>query len=503
MKWSIKQLVETKPWAGWVLFFITSVFVFILGLLASSIIERRAEAQFVYTLKVEYDPLEPRSDIWGQNFPKEYYSYIQTADTTFKSLFNVSDDEDLLESNPKFVILFAGNPFSRDYNHARGHFYAVIDVVKTLRTGAPNDTTPSPQPNTCWTCKSSDVPRLINKLGVQGFYKGSFDKLGHECVNYIGCVDCHDAKTMNLKITRPALIEAFQRLGKDINKSSHQEMRSLVCAQCHVEYFFDNRDGKEKYLTFPWDSGFTVEAMERYYDAFAFSDWKHAISKAPMLKAQHTEYEMFLFGVHYRSGLACADCHMPYKSEGGVKYTDHHITSPLRYISRTCQVCHRESEEELRNRIYERQKTIKELRNILENELVIAHFEAKHAWDIGSNEKEMQPVLQLIRQAQWRWDFVACGHGNAFHAPLESARILGNGIAKVQEARRQLQRIFAKYNNFDVKIPDISTKEKAQKAIGIDYEKLKRDKQEFMKNMVPKWLEKAKEREAKYYIKNV
>ncbi len=503
MKWSIKHLVETKPWAGWVLFGATVIIVFLLGLLASSIMERRAEAQFVYTPKVEYDMLEPRNEIWGQNFPKEYNTYLQTADTSFKSLFNGSNFEDELEYNPSMVILWAGYAFSKDYNKPRGHYYAIDDVRNTLRTGAPNDSTPSPQPNTCWTCKSSDVPRLINKLGVQGFYAGSWDKLGSEVVNFIGCADCHDAKTMNLKITRPALVEAFQRMGLDINKATHQEMRSLVCAQCHVEYFFDNRDGKQKYLTFPWDSGYTVEAMERYYDAFNYADWIHPISKAPMLKCQHPDYEVFKMGVHYRSGLACADCHMPYRSEGGVKFTDHHITSPLQYISRTCQVCHRESEEELKNRVYERQKAIKELRTILEKELVTAHYEAKHAWDIGAKEEEMKEILMLIRQAQWRWDFAVAGHGNAFHAPLETSRILAHGINKVQEARRMLVKIFARYNNFDVKMPDISTKALAQKAIGLDMEKLKKDKEEFKKNMIPKWLEEAKKREQTYQVKNL
>lgn len=503
MKWSIKQLTETRPWVGWLLFLLTVIVVFLLGLLASSIMERRAEAQFVYTPKVEYEPLEPRNEIWGQNFPKEYQTYIQTADTTFKTLFNGNHLEDVLEANPKIVILWAGYAFSRDYNTPRGHFYAITDVRNTLRTGAPNDTTPSIQPNTCWTCKSSDVPRLIDKYGIDDFYKGSWEKLGHECVNYIGCADCHDAKTMNLKITRPALIEALQRNKIELNKITHQQMRSLVCAQCHVEYFFDNRNGKEKYLTFPWDSGYTVEAIERYYDAFQYTDWVHKISKAPMLKAQHPDYEVFTLGVHFRSGLACADCHMPYRTEGGVKFTDHHIVSPLKYISRTCQVCHRESEEELKNRVYERQKSIKELRTILEHELVLAHFEAKHAWDIGANEEEMKPVLQLIRQSQWRWDFAVAGHGNSFHAPLETSRILAHGINKAQEARRLLIKIFAKYNNFDVKIPDISTKHLAQKAIGLDMDKLRKEKEEFKQKVVPIWLQKAKERETNYSIKNL
>jgi nitrite reductase (cytochrome c-552) len=251
--------------------------------------------------------------------------------------------------------------------------------------------------------------------------------MGSEVVHAIGCSDCHDSKNMNLKITRPALIEAFQRQGKDISKSTQQEMRTLVCAQCHVEYFFDSRDNKHKYLTFPWDSGMTVESMEKYYDNFNFSDWTHAISKAPMLKAQHPDYEVFKLGVHYRAGLACADCHMPYISEGGIKFTDHHVQSPLNNISRSCQVCHRESEEELRERVYQRQRNIKELRTILEKELVNAHFETKHAWDIGAKEEEMKNILKLIRQAQWRWDFAVAGLGILF-STLEVARVLALAI---------------------------------------------------------------------------
>lgn len=499
----LNNLIENNPKMKWIIFIVVVVVIFLLGLFSASIMERRAEAQFVFTPKVQYDELEPRSEIWGQNFPKEYETYLLTADTTFKSKYNGSGLEDALAENPEMVILWAGYAFSKDYNKPRGHYYAIEDVRKTLRTGAPNDTTPSPQPNTCWTCKSPDVPRVMKEKGVQGFYAGSWDKLGHEIVNYIGCADCHDSKNMDLKITRPALIEALQRQGKDVAKLTHAEKRTMVCAQCHVEYFFDNRDGKQKYLTFPWDKGISVEEIEKYYDEFNYADWIHQISKAPMLKAQHPDYEVFTLGVHSRAGLSCADCHMPYESRGGVKFTSHHITSPLQHINKTCQVCHRESEEEIKTRVYQRQEANKQLQNIIQKELAIAHFEAKHAWDIGAKEDEMKPILQLIRQAQWRWDFAVAGHGNSFHAPLETARILANGINKVQEARRQLTRLFAKYNNFDVKIPDFSTKEKAQLAIGLNISKLKNEKKIFLENVVPKWLAKAKERESKYSVKNL
>ena len=162
--------------------------------------------------------------------------------------------------------------------------------------------------------------------------------MGAEIVNPIGCSDCHDPETMNLHISRPALIEAFQRQGKDITKATPQEMRSLVCAQCHVEYFFK---GDGKYLTFPWDKGFTGEDMEAYYDEVGFYDYIHKLSRTPILKAQHPDYEIAQMGIHGQRGVSCADCHMPYKSEGGVKFSDHHIQSPLAMIDRTCQVCHR------------------------------------------------------------------------------------------------------------------------------------------------------------------
>ena len=501
---SIRQIVKEKPWTGWILFLFTMGIVFFLGLLASSIIERRAEAEFAYTPKVDYSQFEPRNEVWGKNFPREYESYMRTSDSTFESLYNGNKERDALSEDPNLVILWAGYAFSKEYKQPRGHYYAISDIRNTLRTGAPTDTSHSPQPNTCWTCKSPDVPRLMNKMGIAEFYKGKWDKLGSEIVNPIGCADCHDSKSMNLRISRPALIEAFQRQGKDISTSTQQEMRSLVCAQCHVEYFFDSREGKEKYLTFPWDSGMTVEAIEKYYDNFQYADWVHGISKAPMLKAQHPDFEVFKLGIHAQRGLACADCHMPYRSEGGVKFTDHHIQSPLNNMSNSCQICHRQSEEELMQNVYDRQNKIWELRKDVETELVKAHYEAKAAWDAGATEDEMKMALQFIRKAQWRWDFAVAGHGNSFHAPIEVARILGHGINKAQESRRLLCKILLTHGIKDeIIIPNISTKADAQKAINLNMEKLVSEKEVFKKNIIPKWLKEAKERESKYKITNL
>lgn len=497
---SVQDLIREKPWLGWLLFLATAGIVFLLGLLASSIIERRSEAIFAYTPEVKFSPFEPRNEKWGELFPREYDSYIRTADTTFRSKYNGSAMVDMLEESPRMVVLWAGYLFSRDYSQGRGHYYAIEDIRKTLRTGAPAEGVVSPQPNTCWTCKSPDVPRLMNQIGVADFYRGTWDTKGSEIVNAIGCADCHDAKTMNLKISRPALVEAFEAMGKDITKASHQEMRSLVCAQCHVEYYFNKtmHEGVQ-YLVFPWKNGTGIEDMEKYYDEIQFSDWTHALSRAPMLKAQHPDYEVYLTGVHASRGVSCADCHMPFISEGGQKFTDHHLQSPLNNVANSCQVCHREETEKLVNDVYSRQDKIVENRNRLEELLVRCHVEAKAAWDKGATEEQMKEILDDIRKAQWRWDFSAAGHGNSFHSPVELGRIISGGIALTQEARIKLARLLASLGYYEeIPYPDISTKAKAQEFIGLDMKKYESEKKIFLEKVLPEWIKAGEERERTY-----
>ena len=230
------------------------------------------------------------------------------------------------------------------------------------------------------------------KLGKEDFYKKKWIEMGDEIANPIGCQDCHEPNTMNLRITRPALREALVRQGKKLEEITHQEMRSLVCAQCHVEYYFK---GDGKYLTFPWDKGFSADSMEAYYDEIEFKDWEHKLSQSPMLKAQHPDYELYRTGVHASRGVACADCHMPYRVEGGVKFTNHHIVSPLKYLSTSCQVCHRESEEQLRNDVYSRQDKVLEIRRIAEKALSAAHIEAQIALGNGATAEEITPIQKL------------------------------------------------------------------------------------------------------------
>jgi nitrite reductase (cytochrome c-552) len=478
-----------KPWVNWVLFLGTVIIVFILGIFAASIVERRTEAQLYFQMVHPIAEFEPRNYVWGENFPRQYQSYVRTMDTTFESRYAGSTHVQYLDRHPEMVIMWAGFAFSFDYEQARGHYYSVTDIHRTLRTTIP-------QPATCWTCKSTDVPRMMNQMGVGEFYNSTWEELGSEVVNHIGCQDCHDPQTMNLRITRPALAEAWERRGKDILQSTHQEMRSLVCAQCHVEYYFRTGD---RYLMFPFDHGFSAEAMEYYFDSLDFADWTHALSRAPMIKAQHPDYELYRTGIHAARGVSCADCHMPYIREGGIKFTNHHLRSPLADIAGSCQVCHRESEEDLRNVVYDRQDKIFELRRRAERNLATLHLEAAVAWDVGATEADMAEILRLIRRSQWRWDWVAAANGYGFHSPAESLRVLGTSIDMSQEARVLLSHVLARYGvNQPVELPQFTTMAEAQEVLGLDMAEIRRRNQVFLEEIAPVWLEEAEAREEAY-----
>ncbi|MCV9385379.1 ammonia-forming cytochrome c nitrite reductase [Reichenbachiella ulvae] len=487
------------------LFVATAVGAFLLSLLANSIISRKTESKFAYQPAVEIADNEPRNAVWGENFPRQYQSFLKTKDTTFQSYQGGSKMMDMLEKDPRLVVLWAGYGFSKDYNAPRGHYYAVEDIYNTLRTGGPTGPGTGPMPSTCWTCKSPDVPRLMNEIGIDEYYSGKWADKGTEIVNAIGCADCHNPETMSLRVSRPALVEAFEAMGKDINEASHQEMRSLVCAQCHVEYYFNKKlPGKEgvPYLVFPWKDGMSVEAMEAYYDDIEFSDWTHKISKAPMLKAQHPGYEIYSTGIHAKRGVSCADCHMPYKSEGGQKFTDHHIQSPLNNVNNSCQVCHRQDKEDLVADVYSRQKKAKQGMEKLEKALVRLHMEAGKAWDLGATEEQMAEILQDIRHAQWRWDYSVASHGASFHSPVEVGRIVTSALEVAEEGRLKLARLLSSLGyNEELPYPDISTKAKAQAIVGLDMEKLEKEKEIFKENIIPQWLEEAKKREDKMEVK--
>ena len=471
---------------------IASVVVFVpLLLLAISINENKAEQTAINAVP-EIKQFESKSAEWGKYYQRQYDSYKQTRKS--------DKIDDMLEKYPALVVVWSGYGFSKDYNAPRGHYFILEDNINTLRTGAPVDAKTGPMPTACWTCKSPDVPRLMNEIGELDFFTGKWARHGSEIVNPVGCADCHDNKTMKLTITRPYLKRALDEEGSlKAADATHQDMRTLVCAQCHSEYYFKKTEwtdasGEKQtagVVTFPWSDGLSVEAMEKYYDDRSFVDWTHNISKTPMLKAQHPGYEIYKTGSHGLNNVACADCHMPYVREGGVKYSSHNVGSPLDHMSNTCLNCHGSDEKTLRAIVERKLARKTELSGKAMDVIAKAHLEAGKAWELGAAEAEMKEIQQDIRHAQWRWDYSIASHGSFFHAPEETLRILGSAIEKGQEARIKLRAVLAKYNAGDYVAPDFSTKEKAQLVIGLPFQKLVDEKMSFQNTLRKEWIKQA------------
>jgi nitrite reductase (cytochrome c-552) len=295
------------------------------------------------------------------------------------------------------------------------------------------------QPGTCLNCHASTYT-VYKKLGHGDIVKG-FEAMNRmpyaearALVSHpVACIDCHAPDTMQLRVTRPAFIEGLRALKAgqgtkdyDVNRdATRQEMRAYVCGQCHVEYYFK---GPEKRLVYPWANGLKVDNILAYYDGEGFKDWTHKDSGAPVLKAQHPEFEMWNQGIHARSGVACADCHMPYRREGALKISDHHVRSPLLNVNRACQTCHRWSEDELKARVLTIQTRTFELRNRAMDALVALITDIREAATAGRPERTLAKPRDFQRKAQFYLDFVEAENSTGFHAPQEAARILAESI---------------------------------------------------------------------------
>ncbi|KGQ66744.1 ammonia-forming nitrite reductase cytochrome c552 subunit [Gallibacterium anatis] len=443
-------------------------------------------------MKFDIDKVAVRNDLFAEKYPLQYQSWLGTSQS--------EEIGDALAEDPRLVVLWGGYLFSSEYNHPRGHYYAVTDVRNILRTGAPKDENSGPQPAACWTCKSPDVARLITEKGEDGYFGAKWAKWGNEIVNPIGCADCHDTNSKEfaegqpaLRIARPHVLRALDKIDWNFERSDKTDKRAAICANCHVEYFFA---GDKKIVTFPWQNGVSVEQMEKYYDDLQFKDWTHSLSKAPMLKAQHPDFETWTMGMHGKNGVTCVDCHMAkQQTADGRVFTNHNIGNPFDNFQNTCANCHDQSKGKLQGIVNSRKERVQSAMIKLEDQLVHAHFEAKAAWDAGATEAEMKDALQDIRHAQWRWDYTSASHGFYMHAPEVALEVLSSGLDKAADARRKLAVILTKHNvKQPVAIPDISTKEKAQAAMGIDIEKQKREKEEFLKTVVPQWDKEAKEK---------
>ena len=192
-----------------------------------------------------------------------------------------------------------------------------------------------------------------------------------------------------------------------------------------MEYYFK---GKDKRLTFPWFNGLAGDSILAYYQKDGHKDWDHKLTGAPALKAQHPEFEMFNQGVHAKSGVACADCHMPFVRTGAQKISDHHVQSPMLNINRSCQTCHKQDEAEMRARVALIQDRTMGMRNLAMDALLELITDMEKARAADSTSAPLKQAQSFQRQAQFLLDFVEAENSVGFHAPQEAARLLQKSI---------------------------------------------------------------------------
>lgn len=405
------------------------------GFLVSNITRQQVEAE-QYPLQVVdigADEIDPA--VWGLNFPQHYDRFMMTELNTGATPYGGSDPYSKLEKYPAMVRLWAGYAFSLFHNEERGHFYSQIDQAQTGRVQPPFK-----QPGACANCHAGEAPQLIADMGWEGFNSTPYSELVNELHTGSTCADCHDPDTMELRLTRPGLINALEEQGIDWTKASRQDMRTYVCAQCHVEYYFA---GDQKLLTFPWEEGTTIEGIETYYQNIGFTDWTHAETGSPMIKIQHPEFEMYTTSLHYEAGVSCADCHMPYIREGGIKISDHWVRSPLTNVNAACQTCHNLPEEQLRNRIITIQDNTAQLLRMSEDALLEAMDVIVLAKEAGATDEQLAEARDFHRRSQMRWDFVSSENSTGFHSPQESARILAGSIDLAHRANTSASAVLA------------------------------------------------------------
>ncbi len=412
-----------------------------------NILERKQEAKNPFYRVVDVTDQTEDPAVWGKNFPMQYDGYRRTVDQV-RTRFGGSEAlprtpthadprsmlaQSRLEEDPRLKTMWGGYAFARDFREDRGHAFMLEDQTYTERQIA------AKQPGTCLHCHAS-VYVPYKKLGNGDLIKGfermnqmSFAEARKLITHPVACIDCHAPDTMQLRVTRPGFLEGIRAVkasqgipNYDVNTmATRQEMRAFVCGQCHVEYYFK---GPEKRLVYPWANGLKVEDILAYYDELKFKDWVHADTGAEVLKAQHPEFELWNQGIHARSGVACADCHMPYKREGALKISDHHVRSPLLNINRACQTCHKWPDAELKARVETIQERNFRLRDLAMDALIDLIADIKSARLAGIADTDLVAARDFQRRAQFLLDFIEAENSTGFHAPQEAARILGESI---------------------------------------------------------------------------
>ena len=464
---------------------------------------------------------EPDFAVWGAKFPDYLDMYMQMKDSgKFLTEFAGSYPYSKINRYPQLTMFWSGYPFKFDYNQNRSHYYSQIDQMETLRNNKEFLNSHglkafNGQPGACMNCHTGNLQKLVKQFGWVEFNTMKYWTIikmmeGPKDVHHkqMGstCADCHRPDDMSLRVTRPAAIKALVSRGYEADsrhgvKASYQEMRSLVCMQCHVEYYNQptgkkvlikaesnyqetdtlkngnkiiNQEAPGIELTYPWKmwkkgEAFRIEMFDDYYESVRESfpyDFIHADTKAPIIKIQHPEAELYSGSVHAANGVSCADCHMPYVRKGAKKVTNHNIASPLKDVNASCKSCHTQSEEYLTHQVREIQRlSASSIRNAeyavvsLIKDITILREEMKKLPEFSKIKDEkareeaitkaISPILEYHRKSQMRADFLNAENSSGFHNPRETNRIAAQSI---DLARRGQAEVVAYGEKYGIKI---------------------------------------------------
>ncbi len=403
-----------------------------------------------------YDPA-----VWGKAYPEEYELWKKTAEPvgTRRSRYKTGMDGgavtvDKLSQFPYMALLFNGWGFGVEYNEPRGHAYMLRDQLEidSSRLGAGG---------VCLSCKTPYAPKLQKEMGVDYYRKPFKEVLANIPEEHrelgVACIDCHDNKDMSLRISRGfTLQKAYQAMGTDPSTLTRQQMRSAVCAQCHVTYNI-SKDAEKKSvgLYFPWQNSkfarITIEdIIQQIRSDPSIKEWKQSVTGFPMAFIRHPEYEFWTNNsTHYQAGASCADCHMPYTIAGVFKVSDHRVMSPVQADMKACKQCHAESTEWLRERVFAIQdRTVSiMIRAGYQTATVAKLFELTHK--AQAEGKEIDSALydkakEFYEEAFYRSLFMGAENSIGFHNPPEGLRILGDSIAFGSRAEAYLRQALTK-----------------------------------------------------------
>ncbi|HAT73058.1 MAG TPA: ammonia-forming cytochrome c nitrite reductase subunit c552 [Elusimicrobia bacterium] len=386
----------------------------------------------------EYEPKE-----WAKNYPLEHEGWEANANPTpaGKSSYKKGWDTDgkiydKLSEFPYMALLFNGWGFGIEYNEPRGHMNMMVDILDV-------DPARRKAGGACLTCKTPYAQELQGKLGRDYFSK-PFEEIhalipkNHQKLG-AACITCHDPADMALKIKNDfTLGRALRDMGVDTSGLSNQEMRSLVCAQCHVTYVIPK--DKEMHSTgvfFPWQNSkygqISIEdIIKRIKSDPAHLEWTQAVTGFKLGFLRHPEFELFSNeSTHWKAGLACADCHMPYTRSGSKKISDHRIMSPLKKDMKACIQCHTQGAEWLMERV----RAIQDRTASLQLRAGYATAAAAKLFErANAARKAGKTIDQALyarakdhyEEAFYRVAFIGAENSMGFHNPPETLRVLGD-----------------------------------------------------------------------------